>query len=162
MSRFKPLIIRSRPRFNPLRPRGATYSSLVLPAAGELSWTAANRIAAFYCINPPGFGVFSLIRWPSTLLPLFVVQDGRRYALNQGAADVFAAPYEGQVLDETAVFELWTAGTSPVDLPAYTLTISPRVQLCCCSDSTPTPESAQLYYPYCHPFPIYLPLCAMT
>jgi len=164
MRRYNPLVARPKPRFNPLSARDQAYTRLLLPAAGELTWTATNHIVAIYRINPPGFGPFALVRWPSTLLPLYVRDAGVRYTLNSNAqaADIYGVPYAGQVLTANAIFELWAAGEAPVTLPAYTLTISPRVQLACCCGDEQTTISAALYYPYCQPYPICLPICSAS
>lgn len=163
MRRYNPLVARPKPRFNPLRGRDQAYTGLLLPAAGGLTWTATNHIVAIYRINPPGFGPFALVRWPSTLLPLYVRDAGVRYVLNPlPDADIYGVPYAGQILTAAAIFEFWAAGDGPVVLPSTTILISPRVQLACCCGDDQTTISAALYYPYCAGYPIYLPICSAS
>lgn len=162
MRRYKPLLTRAPKRYKPLLARDQAYDTLLLPAAGALTWTAPNHIIVEYRTND--LAAYAIIETPDTLLPLFVRDNGTRYRLSSAnpEPDCYSIPYTGQVLGPTAVYEFWSAGdAATVDLPDYTLTISPRTQLCCGESSGDT-HQALLYLPYCNAFPVCFPICAST
>lgn len=162
MKRFNPVVKNARGSTNPLITHDQAYDTLLLPAAGLITWTALGHIVAEYnVIDIPS--AFAFVRWPRTDLPMFVRDAGKVYTLNNDQTPKpirFAVPYSGQTLSRQAIIEIWAAGPSPgsVTLADITLTISPRTQLCC-GETAGTQRVGHLYVKSNIYYPICFPVC---
>jgi len=162
MRRFRELQADVRPSYRPVIGHDQAFDTLTFPAPGPLAWTTFNRIICEWGVQTLP-EAFALIDWPTLTLPLFIRANSTRYALNTiavGQPHCYSVPYAGQVLPTNACFELWSGITAPgsITLPAFTMTISYRTQLCC-GETTGEAYNGSLYSPYCRPYPIYLPIC---
>lgn len=162
MKRFNPIIRQTTGSKSPVIVHDQAYDTLLLPAAGVISWTALGHIVVEYNATAVP-GPFALVSWPRTDLPLFVRDNGKVYYINNDQTPKpirFATRYSGQTLSQYAIFEIWAAGPSPgsVTLPDIALRISHRTQLCC-GETEGTQWLGSLYVKECNTYPLCFPIC---
>jgi hypothetical protein len=137
------------------------FCTLTMPTVGTRTWNTLERIVAEWQA-PAALDPYALINWPATPLPFFVRDNGVRYALNitgyAALPSCYWIPYNGNALTSDAVYEMWsTSSSGSAAIPAFTMTISRRTQLCC-DETAGTNYTATPYSPYGQPYPVYYPI----